>query len=207
MRNPASRAAYLASLLLLLLPAGCGGGPGSSALSGRACLARLDERQVDYRPLDKIDAAQSWCQVDTAVRVKRTTAGLDKPATMSCALAARLDQFEREVLQPLAREELGRRVVRINHLGSFSCRTRNGGGRLSQHALGRAIDIAGFRLADGTTIGVAQDWAGSGANRQFLRHLARRACQYFSVVLTPDSDADHHDHIHLDIGPDRKCSV
>ena len=197
----------LGGVLLLLLLAGCGGGPGSTGLSGRACLARLDERHVDYRPLDKVDARQSWCQVDTAVRVKRTTAGLDKPATMSCALAARLDQFEREVVQPLAREELGRRVVRINHLGSFSCRTRNGGGRLSQHGLGRAIDIAGFRLADGSTIGVAQDWTGSDANRQFLRHLARRACQYFSVVLTPDSDADHHDHIHLDIGPDRKCSA
>jgi hypothetical protein len=62
---------------------------------------------------------------------------------MSCALAARLDQFERDVVQPLAREELGRRVVRINHLGSFSCRARNGrGDRLSQHGLGRAIDIA-----------------------------------------------------------------
>ena len=207
MRYRASRAAGLANLLLLLLLGACGGGPESSELSGRACLARLDERQVDYRPLDKIDAAQSWCQVDTAVRVKRTTAGLDKPATMSCALAARLDQFEREVVQPLAREELGRRVVRINHLGSFSCRTRNGGGRLSQHALGRAIDIAGFRLADGSTIGVARDWPGSGANRRFLRHLARRACQYFSVVLTPDSDAFHYNHIHLDIGPDRLCSV
>ena len=127
---------------------------------------------------------------------------------MSCALAARLDQFEREVVQPLARRELGQRVVRTNHLGSFACRNRNGrGDRLSQHGLGRAIDIAGFRLADGSTVSVAQDWAGDGEKRLFLRYLARRACEYFSVVLTPNSDADHHDHIHLDIGPDRKCSV
>jgi hypothetical protein len=207
MRHAASRAA-LASVLMLLLLAGCGGGPGSSELSGRACLARLDDRRVDYRPLATVDAAQSWCRVDTAVRVARIAAGLDKPATMSCALAARLDQFERDVVQPLAKEELGRRIVRINHLGSFSCRARNGrGDRMSQHGLGRAIDIAGFRLADGSTVSVADDWAGSGAKRQFLRYLARRACQYFSVVLTPDSDADHHDHLHLDIGPDRRCSV
>jgi hypothetical protein len=208
MRHPAGRAASLASLALLLLLVGCGGGPGSSELSGRACLARLDERHVDYRPLDTVDAPQSWCRVDTAVRVTRIAAGLDKPATMSCALAARLDQFEREIVQPLARRELGQRVVRTNHLGSFSCRSRNGrGDRLSQHGLGRAIDIAGFRLADGSTVNIAQDWAGSGNKRLFLRHLARRACEYFSVVLTPDSDADHRDHIHLDIGPDRRCSV
>jgi hypothetical protein len=70
-----------------------------------------------------------------------------------------------------------------------------------------AIDVAGFRLSDGTTVSVEHDWSESGPKRQFLRHLARRACSYFSVVLTPDSNAEHHDHIHLDIGPDRLCSV
>ena len=79
--------------------------------------------------------------------------------------------------------------------------------RLSQHALGLAIDIAGFRLSDGSTVSVEHDWAGPGPKRLFLRHLARRACQYFSVVLTPDSNADHYNHLHLDIGPERLCSV
>jgi hypothetical protein len=208
MRQRAERAASLAGLLWLLMLAGCGNGPGSSDLSGRACLARLDEGRVAYRPVDAVNGPQSWCRIDTAVRVTRIAAGLDKPATMSCALAARLDRFDREVVQPLARRELGQRVVRTNHLGSFSCRSRNGrGDRLSQHGLGRAIDIGGFRLADGSTVSIAHDWAGEGKKRQFLRYLARRACEHFSVVLTPDSDADHHDHIHLDIGPDRKCPI
>ena len=126
---------------------------------------------------------------------------------MSCGLASRLDDFAHEVVEPLAREELGRRVVRINHLGSYSCRGINGGSRLSQHALGRAIDIAGFRLSDGSTVSVEHDWNEPGPKRLFLRHLARRACGYFSVVLTPDSNAEHYNHIHLDIGPDRLCSV
>ncbi len=141
------------------------------------------------------------------MRVSRVEAALNHPAVMSCGLASRLDDFEREVVQPLAAAELGRRVVRINHLGSFSCRAINGGSHLSQHALGRAIDVAGFRLSDGTTVSVEHDWSESGPKRLFLRHLARRACSYFSVVLTPDSNAEHHDHIHLDIGPDRLCSA
>lgn len=207
MRHSGGVAACVAGLLLLSLLAGCGGGPGG-ALSGRACLARLADEGVDYRPLDEVEAPRSACQVDTAVRVMRIAAGLNKPATMSCALAVRLDEFEREVMQPLAKAELGRRVIRINHFGSFSCRGINGGhSRLSQHALGRAIDIAGFRLSDGSTVSVEHDWHGSGRKREFLHRLARRACEHFSVVLTPDSDAYHYNHIHLDIGPDRLCSA
>jgi len=126
---------------------------------------------------------------------------------MSCALAARLGEFERAVVQPLAKAELGRRVVRIDQMGSFSCRRVNGSNRPSQHAKGLAIDIGGFRLSDGTTVSVEHDWNEPGPKRLFLRHLARQACGYFSVVLTPDSNADHHNHLHLDIGPDRLCSV
>ena len=190
----------------VLLLAGCGTS-GPVGLTGRACLARLTSQEVSYRPIDSVNPSDSRCQVDTAVRVSRVQAGLNHPAVMSCALASRLDDFEREVVQPLAAAELGRRVVRINHLGSFSCRAMRGGSRLSEHALGRAIDVAGFRLSDGTTVSVQHDWSESGPKRLFLRHLARRACSYFSVVLTPDSNAEHYDHIHLDIGPDRLCSV
>jgi hypothetical protein len=199
---------WLAALgLAVMLLAGCGGTSGPSTLSGRACLARLTAQEVVYRPVDSVSALDSRCQVDTAVRVSRVAAGLNHPALMSCGLASRLDDFEREVVQPLAAAELGRRVVRIDHLGSFSCRGINGGSHLSQHALGLAIDVAGFRLSDGSTVSVEHDWSQPGPKRVFLRHIARRACGYFSVVLTPDSNAEHYNHIHLDIGPDRLCSV
>ena len=204
MRRWVGIAGLSASLLAPL--AGCGSGPDD--LSGRACLARLDDDRVDYRALERVSASDSRCRVDTAVRVTRIAARFNAPATMGCALAARLDEFERKVVQPLALAELGRRIVRLNHLGSFSCRATAGRrDRLSQHALGRAIDIAGFELSDGSSIDVRRDWSPPGPKRLFLRRLASRACEYFSVVLTPDSDGAHHNHIHLDIGPDRLCSV
>jgi hypothetical protein len=194
-------AAFAGTIVAL---AGCGGTPTPSLLSGRACLARLDAQEVSYRP---VDAPSSSCPVDTAVRVTRIAARLNRPAVVSCALASRLDDFERAVVQPLAKAELGQRVVRIDQMGAFSCRRVNGSLRLSQHATGLAIDIGGFRLSDGTTVSVEHDWNEPGPKRLFLRHLARQACGYFSVVLTPDSNADHNNHLHLDIGPDRLCSV
>lgn len=205
MRHHRRLAPALVGLLLLL--AGCGGTPAPSLLSGRACLARLGKEEVSYRPLADVAGPSSSCQVDTAVRVTRIAQRLNRPTVMSCALAVRFDDFEREVVQPLAREELGHRVVRIDHMGGYSCRHIAGTSHLSMHALGLAIDIAGFRLADGSTVSVERDWHDPGPKRTFLHHLARRACQYFSVVLTPDSNAEHHDHIHVDIGRQRLCSA
>ena len=199
--------AALCGVFALLL-GGCGGAPSHTALSGRACLARLSAHDISYRPTDIGDPGDPHCSVDTAVKISRIHDALNQPATMSCALADRLDEFEREVVQPLALDELGSRATRIDHLGSYSCRRQNSrtAGRWSQHAQGQAIDIAGFRLSDGTTVRLARDWNEPGAKGQFLRHLAQRACRYFSVVLTPDTNAEHYDHMHLDIGPERLCS-
>ena len=194
---------------MMLLLAGCGGAPEHAALSGRACLARLSAHDVAYRSVDIGDPVDSHCQVDTAVKISRIHAAFNHPVTMSCALADRLDEFERDVVQPLALDELGSRASRIDQLGSYSCRRQNSrlAGRWSQHALGQAIDIAGFRLADGTTVSVDRDWSEAGAKGRFLHRLAAKACRYFSVVLTPDSNAEHYNHLHLDIGPDRLCST
>ena len=203
------RRGWLFALLIGLVSAlpGCGGHAPPKLLSGAACLSRLDAQAISYRPLVSVPASRSSCEIDTAVRVTRIAANLSQPAVMSCALAARLDDFERDVVQPAAKEEFGERVVRISHMGSFACRGVNGGSRLSMHALGLAIDIAGFRLADGSTVSVKNDWRDGGAKGAFLRQVARRACKYFSVVLTPASNAAHYDHIHLDIGPDKLCEA
>ena len=38
-----------------------------------------------------------------------------------------------------------------------------------------------------------------------LKDLARTACDYFNVVLSPEYNALHHDHLHFDLGPYRTC--
>lgn len=200
----------LRAMLFVLVAAalwGCGHAP-TPAENGAACLAELDARGVAYREVELAPPKDGRCMIPTAVRVSRTAVPLSRSATMSCFLADRLDAFERGALQKLALSDLGKSVSRIDHLGAYSCRANTGKHHeLSQHAYGMAIDISGFRLSDGTHVSVEHDWSQPGPKRTFLHHVARAACGYFSVVLTPDSNADHYNHFHLDLGPDRLCSA
>ncbi len=174
--------------------------------AGGACFGQLDERGVAYDIVSE-HAAIGGCNVTGAVHVVGLEARFDKPATMTCELALRLDEFEAEIVQAAAQEHFHRRVVDVFQFGAYSCRDINGTHRLSQHAHGDAIDIAGFELEGGLRILVKTHWHGAGERSRFLHDVARGACRMFNVVLTPDSNADHRDHIHLDLGPYRLCRV
>ena len=120
--------------------------------------------------------------------------------TVRCPVAAALLIWQRQVLQPAAERHFGQLVVRIHNAGSFSCRRVNGRseGRFSEHATANAIDITGFSLADGTRIGVLEDWAGTGAEALFLRDVRDGACDLFATTLSPEYNAAHADHLHFD---------
>ena len=100
----------------------------------------------------------------------------------------------------LLRRHFGSRVVAIDHAGSYSCRRLYGrsDGAYSEHATADAIDILGFRLADGTRVSVLNDWSGDSPKAQFLREVRDGSCRLFSTVLSPDYNAAHADHLHLD---------
>lgn len=124
------------------------------------------------------------------------------PATpgTSCAVAAALAMWEWNVVQPAAQKHLGAQVTRIEHFGSYSCRRMYGRseGGWSEHATADAIDVAGFTLSDGSRVRVLGDWEGSGAKAAFLREVRDGACKLFSTTLSPDYNAAHRDHLHLD---------
>ena len=93
-------------------------------------------------------------------------------------------------------------------MGSFACRNVAGSGRRSAHATGAAIDISGFVLEDGRRIMVRSAWlGGSDREREFLRVVQQSACKRFDTVLSPDYNAAHHDHLHLEgvIGTKSYC--
>jgi hypothetical protein len=118
----------------------------------------------------------------------------------SCAMAAGLALWERDIVQPAAVEHLGSAVVRVHHAGSYACRRLYGRaeGGYSEHATANAFDVTGFALADGRTISVLRDWKRDGASAAFLRQARDGGCRLFATVLSPDYNAAHADHLHLD---------
>ncbi|WP_439139326.1 extensin family protein [Roseicyclus sp.] len=128
---------------------------------------------------------------------------LSSPATINCDTARALQQWVRQSLVPeVGRYGGGVRSLRV--VASYACRTRNNqpGARLSEHARGNAIDIAGIGLADGTELTVLTDWR-TRREGGILRDLHRGACGPFGTVLGPESDRFHRDHFHFDVARHR----
>ena len=46
---------------------------------------------------------------------------------------------------------------------------------------------------------VKDGWRGAPEEQGFLRDVQGAACQHFSTVLAPGSNAFHYDHIHVDL--------
>ena len=120
---------------------------------------------------------------------------------VSCPVAAALHLLETRVIEPAARRHFGQGVDQLYHAGSYSCRRLYGRheGRFSEHATADAVDITGFRLADGTRVSVLDHWTKGGREAAFLREVRDGACRLFSTVLSPDYNAAHRDHLHLDV--------
>ena len=91
-------------------------------------------------------------------------------------------------------------------MGSYVCRNVAGSSKRSAHARAEAIDISGFVLEDGRRITVKGDWnAGTSAEKKFLRVVRESACKRFGTVLSPDYNAAHADHLHLEFGDSSFC--
>ncbi len=174
-------------------------------LRGAECVVDLSYRKVAFDRLP--DHAGPGCGMATALSVTESPTSLDHAVAVDCTLARQLAEWDESVVQPAAQSVFGKSVKVIEHYGGYVCRGMVGNPKqLSMHAKGDAIDIAGFELSDGHKIWVERDWREGGQKQAFLRQIAKAACSLFSVVLTPNTNADHQNHFHLDVGPFKDCS-
>ena len=147
--------------------------------------------------------ATAECGYDNGIRLvpARGEARLAPAGVVtSCPVAAAMVIFERQVVQPGAARHLASEVTAFQHAGSYSCRRLYGRaeGGFSEHAAANAIDITGFQLADGSVVSVLRDWPSQGPKGRFLREIRDGSCRIFATALSPDYNAAHADHFHLD---------
>ena len=186
-------------------PVGLFTGRKLAALDGEPafCRALLKRAGVRFTALPARSGGPQ-CGYDEAIRFRGGgSLGIGwRPADLgtSCPVAAALALWEWHVVQPAALEHFGTEVASIDHFGSYSCRRLYGrsSGGWSEHSSANAVDVAAFRLGDGRRISVVGDWNGDGARARFLRDVRDGACKLFATTLSPDYNAAHRDHLHLD---------
>ncbi|MCH4893155.1 extensin [Sphingomonas sp. SFZ2018-12] len=166
------------------------------------CRALLDQAGVRFQPLAAV--TEGACGYADGVELQpggaRRIAFRPARLGMACPVAASLALWEWQVVQPAAERHFGSKVTEFLHLGSYNCRRMYSRetGPLSEHATADAVDIAGFVLADGRRITLLADWDDAGPAGAFLRDVRDGACDLFATTLSPEYNAAHRDHFHLD---------
>jgi hypothetical protein len=182
---------------------------------------------VDSYPLDEQSrtvksSGKLTCPSKGLVRYSGTVVRLDRAALVHEAFTERMRRFE-TILREVAIEHYGRAPLRMRHLGTLACRRIRGYPTwLSEHALGNAIDIAGFDFpaagkalrtsggkfpAQAFRVSVLDHWQPNPTTRdgKFLHALAKRLVdspEVFRVLLGP-AYPGHKNHFHFDMGPYR----
>lgn len=147
------------------------------------------------------------CGIKDAVRLRSVNGiSLSQQALINCTTAKTLKRWVDTSLIPAVGSR-GGGVARITVAAHYACRSRNNqkGARISEHGKGRAIDISGFRLRDGSRITVLKGWD-TTQDGLLLRKLHKAACGPFGTVLGPGSDGFHRDHFHFDTAAYRSGS-
>ncbi|WP_287336869.1 extensin family protein [Mesorhizobium sp.] len=168
-----------------------------------ACRRRLKSMGVDFEERKAEHDAAVGCSIPYPIALKTLGKSLDiHPETeLNCQMAEAAARFAANTIQPAAKAELGANLKSVGQASAYVCRPRHGGGKLSEHAFGNALDIASFTLSDGRRIDVGP--VPPEKDAKFLNAVRKAACGPFKTVLGPGSDTDHSLHLHLDLAPRR----
>ncbi len=167
------------------------------------CLADLGASGARFQPVPDTYAAPGCNTLGTvqltALGGDRAPLGIANIGPVQCNVAKAFGDWARFGVDRAARQILRSPVVKIETMGSYSCRNVAGTQQRSAHARAGAIDVSAFVLADGRRIVVKRDWqSGDPASREFLRVVHKSACKRFGTVLGPEYNAAHEDHFHLE---------
>lgn len=149
---------------------------------------------------------------------------LSQPITLNCRMATNLSKWAKQT-RDLAQSILDKELTGLQVSTSYQCRRRNNAptGKISEHGFANALDISGLRFENDIKMSIEANWQpeldkpleARNSNREslvtsdystlpdaprFLRAARDAACAYFTTVLSPEANAAHADHLHLDLG-------
>jgi hypothetical protein len=125
---------------------------------------------------------------------------LQPAAVARCEMALAFARWVRDDVAPAATHFDGR-LQRVEIAASYSCRPRNNikGAKMSEHGLANAIDVGAIVLSKAGRVGIS----GPVRPAMLFAEMRRTACERFTTVLGPGSDAAHEHHLHLDLAKRR----
>jgi hypothetical protein len=173
----------------------------TSALS--ECERGLRELGVAFQQVGPVEG-EYGCGVRRPYAVSEIADGVVlKPATqLRCATVLSMARWVNSVVLPAVAALPGDiRLTGLNHGSTYICRRRNNAttGKMSEHAIGNAVDVVGFEFEGRDSITVSPRAGEGTVEEAFQRAVRGGACLHFTTVLGPGADASHADHLHLDI--------
>lgn len=171
------------------------------------CRKELTALGAKFKIPDMPAAEMAKCTVRNPVQITAiaSPAGeVDFPGEpiLNCIFAKRFTSWVSDIAGPVVRAQTGEALAAISTGPGYECRGRNGDGtaKISEHAFGNAVDIAGFRLASKESMPVSNVAKTENVESRWLMALRISACGYFTTVLGPGSNAAHAEHYHFDLG-------
>ncbi len=213
-RRPATRTRRSPAPVIVQAPADQGLPPSADG----ACIAALEHAGVPFVGAGPVRGIATPIQVTGPIGGVRLISRARKPALMDCELARALADAA-----PTLRE-LG--VTGLAFSGTYDYRNVRGSSNLSGHAFGLAIDVHQVETTAGL-LDVEREYAhdrdrwpsyGRGVRSvsgcvgapatepgRLLRTLACRLASRdtFHLIITPDDNYDHRNHLHLEAYPGR----
>ena len=180
------------------------GGAAPAATEPSPCQLRLG-KLATFKPLPVL-VGPGECGAADAVRLESVTlpddakVALSPPATLRCTMAEQMALWLREDVGP-ATASLGAQMRVLEDYDSYECRGQNRvrGATLSEHGRANALDLRGFKLANGKTVELTD----VNVDKEWRERLRVSACARFHTVLGPGSDGNHETHIHVDLAERR----
>ena len=202
-----------------------------SLITASCTLAELNRLGGDSYALDSVDRTPGpesgpRCHPELLVSYRGTWVKLEPPSRVAPAFAPRLEQFEERLVE-IGQRVYGRAPKKTLHVGTYACReVADRSTRMSEHALGNAIDVTGFhfpalpvalakqsslptRLKGAFTVTVFRDYVPperatpvSEVHQRFYAELRQALSEHelFRGVIGPPDPA-HRTHFHLDMAP------